>query len=76
MRKVSKGTGLNCGYYPQVGLPFLLIRCESGRVGRELGNAARIVRLLQSVIYFRNVRDDDLSVLSGEFDITVGDVGG
>ena len=72
----SKGTGSNCGCYRQVGLPFILIRCESRRVGRERGNAARTVGLLLSVVAFRNVRDDDLSVLCGEFAIAVDDVGG
>lgn len=54
MRRVSKRTGLNCGCCWQVGLPFLLIRCESGRVSMERGDAARIVGLLLSVVVFRN----------------------
>ncbi len=76
MSRVGKGTGLSCGCYRQVGLPFLLIWCESRRVGRERGNAARTVGILLSVVASRNVLDDDSSLLSGEFDVAVGDIGG
>lgn len=74
--RVSKGTELSCGCYRKIGLSFLPIRCESRRAGRERGNAVRSVGLMLSMFFFRNVGDDDLSVLAGEFDVAVDDIGG